>query len=167
MTTINQQTAGRLPEKEQKMNGDEQFVSVPVPAHRVQEVYALLAQAPVGNRREPAPSGDSEGAWTEHLVRRMFKESGDPMQRMLRVLADADGDEVSTNEIAAALNLTKGASSVAGMAGAIARRVSSRYSMDGLPWETRWRYIDPTDETQGTETLISLPKWICKIIRDM
>ena len=41
------------------------------------------------------------------------------------------------------------------MAGAIGRRVNSRYGMEGLPWETRWRHIDPTDETKGTETLIS------------
>ncbi len=108
-----------------------------------------------------------ENGWTEQLVRRMFKESGDPMQRLLRMLAEADGEEVSTNEIAAALDLPKGASSVAGMAGAIGRRVKSRYGMKGLPWETRWRHIDPTDETKGTETLISLPKWICKVIRDL
>lgn len=56
----------------------------------------------------PLRSGPEDG-WTEHLVRRMFKESGDPMQRMLRMLAEADGEEVSTNEIAAALDLRKGA----------------------------------------------------------
>jgi hypothetical protein len=55
------------------------------------------------------------------------------MQRMLRMLAEADGEEVSTNEIAAALDLPKGASSVAGMAGAIGRRVNSRYGMGGSP----------------------------------
>ncbi len=44
---------------------------------------------------------------------------------------------------------------------------NSRYGMKGLPWETRWRHIDPTDETKGTETLLSLPKWICKVIRDL
>ena len=149
------------------MNGDEQFISVPVPAHRVQEVYALLAQAPASNKSEPTPPSGPEHGWTEQLVRRMFKESGDPMQRMLRLLAEADGEEVSTNEIAAALNLPKGAASVAGMAGAIGRRVNSRYGMDGLPWDTRWRPIDPTDDTKGTETLFALPKWICKVIRDL
>jgi hypothetical protein len=149
------------------MNGDEQFVSVPVPAHRVQEVYALLAQTPAGAKHEPTPASGPENGWTEQLVRRMFKESGDPMQRMLRMLAEADGEEVSTNEIAAALDLPKGASSVAGMAGAIGRRVNSRYGMEGLPWETRWRHIDPTDETKGTETLISLPKWVCQVIREL
>jgi hypothetical protein len=149
------------------MNNEEQFVSVPVPAHRVQEVYALLAQASASQKQEPTPASDPESGWTEHLVRRMFKESGDPMQRMLRMLAEADGEEVSTNEIATELGLPKGASSVAGMAGAIGRRVNSRYGMKGLPWATRWRHIDPADETQGTETLISLPKWICKVIRDL
>ena len=105
--------------------------------------------------------------WTEPLVRRLFKESGDPMRRMLGLLAEANGEEVSTNEIAVALNLPKGASSVAGMAGAAGRRVNSRYGMAGLPWETRWRYIDPEDVTRGTETLLSLPPWICRVIRDL
>lgn len=148
------------------MNDDEQFVYVPVLAHRVQEVYSLLAQAPAG-KHEPSPRSGPDSGWTEQLVRRMFNESGDPMQHMLRMLAEADGEEVSTNEIATALGLSKGASSVAGMAGAIGRRVNSRYGMEGLPWVTRWRYIDPTDETKGTETLIALPKWICQIIRDL
>jgi hypothetical protein len=149
------------------MTSDEQFVSVPVPANRVQEVYALLAQPAAGTSQEPGSAEGPDNGWTEHLVRRMFKESGDPMQQMLRMLAEADGEEVSTNEIASALGLPKGASSVAGMAGAIGRRVNSRYGMQGLPWETRWRHIDPSDETKGTETLISLPKWVCKIIRDL
>jgi hypothetical protein len=86
----------------------------PVPAHRVQEVYNILAQAPAVTMHEPAPASGPEDGWTEQLVRRMIKESGDPMQRMLRMLADADGEEVSTNEIAAALDLPKGAASVAG-----------------------------------------------------
>jgi len=146
------------------MNND--FVNVPVPAERVQEVYSLLAQQPAGGSSRPSVGGADAG-WTEALVVRMFKESADPMQHMLRMLADADGAEVSTNEIAAKLDLPKGAASVAGMAGAIGRRVNSRYSMDGLPWTSRWRYVDPSDETKGTETLISLPKWICKVIRDI
>lgn len=148
------------------MSSDEQFVSVPVPANRVQEVYALLAQPPVV-LQPPAVRGPGESDWTEELIRRMYRESGDPMQRMLRILAEADGAEVSTNEIAAALELSKGASSVAGMAGAIGRRVNSRYGMAGLPWTTRWRYVDPDDETKGTETLIALPKWACGVIREL
>ena len=55
------------------MNGEEQFVSVPVPSHRVQDVYALLAKPPASNRHEPAPASGPEDGWTEPLVRRMFK----------------------------------------------------------------------------------------------
>jgi hypothetical protein len=146
----------------------DEFVMVPVPAGRVQEVYALLAKPPghtgAGVQAEE-PS--SETGWNAGLVRRMFKESGDPMQQMLRLLADADGAEISTNEIAEQLGLPKGAMSVAGMAGALGRRVSSRYSMDGPPWTTRWRFIDPSDQSKGTETLIAMPTWVCEVIRNL
>lgn len=145
--------------------GDE-FVMVPVPVSRVQEVYALLGQSP-GSPRATESHTHDEDNWTADLVRRMFKESADSMQQMLRLLADADGDEVSTNEIARRLDLPKGAMSVAGMAGALARRVSSRYGMPGTPWTTRWHFIDPADEARGTETLIAMPPWVCKVIREI
>lgn len=145
---------------------DEQFVSLPVPANRVQEVYALLAQPAASAGAAPSPAGAGHG-WTEDLVRRMYTESADQMRQMLKLLAEAKGKEVSTNEIAEALHLAKGAKSVAGMAGAIGRRVSSRYGMEALPWDTRWRYIDPADETKGTETLLWLPKWVCEVINDL
>lgn len=160
------QTAGRLPTKEDHMA--DEFVMVPVPVGRVQEVYALLAQ-PSGTSTTSAPAVVAEGevgGWNADLVRRMFKDSGDPMQRMLRLLAEADGDELSTNEIADKLGLPKGAMSVAGMAGALGRRVSNRYSMDGPPWTSRWRFIDAADQAKGTETLIAMPKWVCEVIRD-
>jgi hypothetical protein len=146
----------------------DEFVMVPVPAGRVQEVYALLARpSGSGTAAVHAEVASSEGGWTTDLVRRMFKESGDPMQQMLRLLADADGAEISTNEIASKLALPKGAMSVAGMAGALGRRVSSRYGMEGPPWTTRWRFIDPADQSKGTETLIAMPKWVCEVIRSL
>lgn len=146
----------------------DEFVMVPVPTGRVQEVYALLAQPPGPTGEGVQAGGPNGGAgWNADLVRRMFKESGDPMQKMLRLLAEADGDEISTNEIAVKLGLPKGAMSVAGMAGALGRRVSSRYGMDGPPWTTRWRFIDPSNQSEGTETLIAMPKWVCKVISDL
>lgn len=144
----------------------DEFVMVPVPASRVQEVYGLLAR-PAGSAPAHTEVPNDEGGWNADLVRRMFKESGDPMQQMLRLLAEADGDERSTNEIAATLGLPKGAMSVAGMVGALGRRVSNRYGMDGPPWSTRWRFIDPDDQAKGTETLISMPAWVCEVIRNL
>ncbi len=147
-------------------SNEEQFVNLPVPANRVQEVYALLAKPAA-----PAPRADvgkdNDVGWTAALLKRMYLESAEQMRQMLKILAKAEGEEVSTNEIASALDLPKGARSVAGMAGAIGRRVNSRYGMEGLPWETRWRYIDPTNESAGTETLIRLPKWACDVINDI
>ena len=137
------------------------FVNVPVPASRVQEVYALLGKS-AATAAEPLGDG-----WTDSLIRRMYAESADQMRELLKLLAKADGEEVSTNEIAAALELPKGAKSVAGMVGALGRRVNSRYGMEALPWTSRWRYIDLADETKGTETLLSLPKWACNVINEL
>jgi hypothetical protein len=139
----------------------EDFVNVPVPASRVQEVYALLA-APASQSNAELHS-DATG-WTEELVEQLFRESADPMQDMLKLLAEAGGNERSTNEIATALGLPNGARSVAGMTGAAARRANSRYGMSALPWTTRWRYIDSSDPSKGTETLIWMPKWACEVI---
>lgn len=142
------------------------FVNVPVPADRVQEVYRLLAQP--ANQPAPAPpDAGPDAEWTEELIVRMYRESAEPMRKMLKLLAEADGAEVSTRDIAETLELPKGASSVAGMAGAIGRRVNSRYGMAGLPWTSRWVFIDPADESKGSETLLALPPWICKVIRDL
>jgi hypothetical protein len=149
-----------------------QFVMVPVPAHRVQEVYALLGQ-PSSSTPPDAPhatttqTGDDDGGWTDALLRRLYKESADNAQHLLKLLAKADGAEVSTNEIAAELDLPKGAMSVAGMAGAIGRRVDSRYGMNGPPWNSRWRHIDPNNPGKGTETMLSLPKWMCDVINGL
>src|SRR4051812_23771514 len=70
----------------------DEFVMVPVPASRVQEVYGLLAQ-PAGTAPTHADVPKDESGWNADLVRRMFKESGDPMQQMLRLLAETDGEE--------------------------------------------------------------------------
>jgi hypothetical protein len=139
----------------------ESFVNVPVPASRVQEVYALLA-APAADDVRGSATESSD--WTVELVKQLYFDSGDSMRHLLKVVAAANGDEVSTNEIADELDLPNGARSVAGMTGAAGRRVSSRYGMSGLPWLTRWRYIDPADQSKGTETLIWMPTWVCEVI---
>lgn len=146
------------------------FVMVPVPPGRVQEVYALLGQpsSPAQVFRAPTrqPTEDDRG-WTEVLLRRLFNESADNARNMLRYIANANGEEVSTNEIARDLGLPKGAMSVAGMSGAIGRRVASRYGMDGPPWNARWRHIDPSNPDKGTETMLSLPRWMCDVINNL
>jgi hypothetical protein len=146
-------------------SSENQFVMVPVLTHRLQEVYALLGQPPtvVPTTKH---AGDDNG-WTETILRRLYNESADNAKHLLRYLAKADGEEVSTNEIAKELNLPKGAMSVAGMAGAIGRRVNSRYGMNGPPWNSRWRYIDPNAQEGPTETMLSLPKWMCDVINNL
>ena len=146
-------------------SSENQFVMVPVPPHRVHEVYALLGQPPTVVPTTKAADDDS--GWTEALLRRLYNESADNAQHLLRYLAKADGQEVSTNEIATELDLPKGAMSVAGMAGAIGRRANSRYGMNGPPWNSRWRHIDAGNPEKGTETMLSLPKWMCEVIDNL
>jgi hypothetical protein len=96
-----------------------EFVYVPVPLGRVEDVYRLLA----GQATE---SADASTALAQ-TVRRIYLESDEPFRNLLRFLADHPGQPMSTGEVAAALRLPNGAASLAGMLGAFARRSKSRY----------------------------------------
>lgn len=118
----------------------DEFVSVPVPVERVQEVYELLARQP---RRRPAihqttEDGYSDG-WNRALVDRMFLESSEPMRRILFTIAKASPDWVTTKDIADASGLT--ARQVVASFGPFEKRVSGRYAMSCWPFEAR-EFVD-------------------------
>lgn len=103
-----------------------EFVYVPVPVGKVEEVFRLLASVP----------GDSEGSVpdTERIVRRIFLESEERFRALLHFLAGRPGQPVSTTDTSEALGLPNGVASLAGMLGAFARRSKNRY--DGFwPFE--------------------------------
>lgn len=158
-----------------------EYVSLPVPIDRVAEVYALLGRspdAPPGPKAEP-PAGPQADAvwtpvvddddddvfpWTTSSLRRMYSESSGNMQKALDYLSERGGEDVSTNELARALGLLKGAASVAGMLGAFSRRCWNRYDRY-VPWESTWRW---TDQDAGTsETLIRMPQEVAAVLKSL
>lgn len=103
-----------------------EFVYVPVPVERVEEVYRLLAGLS-GNSEASVPDA-------ERIVKRVFLESEERFRALLRFLAGHPGQPISTTETAEVLGLPNGVASLAGMLGAFARRSKNRY--DGFwPFE--------------------------------
>jgi hypothetical protein len=108
------------------------FVSVPVPAERVQEVYALLARPP-GDLPEPP-----EPEWTDSDIRKMFRESPDTMKTFLLHLARNTGDTFLAGEMATAIGRQR--RQLAGALGAFSRRLSQRYGRKTWPFDADWNH---------------------------
>lgn len=116
------------------------FVSVPVPVNRVQEVYELLARQPA--RRVAAQAVAEEGfpeGWSGALIERMFLESSSAMRRILASIARRSPVWVTTGEIAAASELTS--RQVVASLGPFEKRVRGRYGMSRWPFHTR-EFVD-------------------------
>jgi len=116
------------------------FVSVPVPVDRVQEVYELLARQPV--RRAAAQVVTEEGfpeGWSRALIERMFLESSSAMRRILASIASRSPKWVTTGEIAEASELTS--RQVVASLGPFEKRVRGRYGMSQWPFHTR-EFVD-------------------------
>jgi len=114
-----------------------EFVSVPVPIDRVQEVYELLA------RRAPSPTV-SEGelhsdGWHPELIDRMFVESSGAMQRILVAIAQNAPGWCTTEEVArnAGLSVRQAVASL----GPFEKRVRGRYGMSRWPFAAR-EFVD-------------------------
>jgi len=116
------------------------FVSVPVPVHRVHEVYELLARQSI--RLPAAPEAADAGypaGWTQNLIDRMFVESSSAMRRILFSIAKKSPAWVTTAEIAESCDLT--ARQVVASLGPFEKRVRGRYGMRGWPFEAR-EFVD-------------------------
>lgn len=120
----------------------DEFVSVLVPRQHLTRVYGLIASL------EDHKSGDSElvsasgktkeEQWPQDLIERQYRESPESMKKFQRLLADHQGEEFSTTEIADAIGAAHGWNTVAGQLGAYGRRVKNRYKRDSFPFESRW-----------------------------
>jgi hypothetical protein len=134
-----------------------EFVSVPVPAERVQEVYALLARQPTRPSASPKVTDDGHPAgWTQDLVDRMFVESSSAMRRILLAIAKKSPGWATTAEIAEASDLT--ARQVVASLGPFEKRVRGRYGMSRWPFETR-EFVDA-----GLRKYSMLPNTAARIV---
>jgi hypothetical protein len=116
----------------------DQWVYVPVPADRVDDVFRFLLGS-------PAESDAAEEADLDRLVERVFRESDEKFRSLLVLLADYPDQPLSTGAVADDLKLYRGTASLAGMLGAFGRRTTNRYG-DFWPFE---RFYDPAkDESQ-------------------
>ena len=117
-----------------------EFVSVPVPTDRVQEVYELLSREPFRPLAERQAAGDGPSeVWTQALLHRMFIESSSSMRRILIAIAEASPGWATTKDIAIASGLT--ARQVVASLGPFEKRVRGRYSMSSWPFEAR-QFVD-------------------------
>jgi hypothetical protein len=116
------------------------FVSVPVPVERVQEVYELLARQPsrLAHSQLVTQEGYPEG-WSQGLLDRMFLESSSAMRRILNAIAKRPDKWVTTRDIAEASGLT--ARQVVASFGPFGKRIRGRYGMSRWPFETR-EFVD-------------------------
>jgi len=116
------------------------FVSVPVPVDRVQEVYELLAQPRFGRLSgHRVVADDQSEVWSQPLIDRMFLESSEAMRRILLAIAQASPRWVTTNDIAGSSGLT--ARQVVASLGPFKKRVRGRYGMSRWPFEAR-EFVD-------------------------
>jgi len=137
-----------------------QYVLMAIPAQFVPDVAALIAEFDVdgGSPISVQMTGDESmiNGWTEELVRQAFRESADPMRRVLSFLAEHSGTEVTSDQIAEAIAAERGWNTVAGMLGAFGRRSVNRYKRLLPMWETR----------QGaTGTLFKMPVTVATVIK--
>ena len=117
-----------------------EFVNVPVPVERVQEVYKLLASHPAGPATGPqvTDNGYPEG-WSQSMIERMFIESSTAMRRILCSIAGRSPGWVTIGDIGEATDLSP--RQVIASLGPFEKRLRGRYGMNRWPFETR-EFVD-------------------------
>ena len=104
-----------------------EYIMVPVPRERVQEVYRLLAgePAPAEALRQEVATAQSD-SWSDSEVVRAYRESPAKMKLFLDFLAKNPGEQgLTSEETANAVGYTR--QQQAGMLGAFGNRVKRRY----------------------------------------
>jgi hypothetical protein len=137
------------------------YVMMAIPAELVPAVTEFVESGgfpPAASRDTQEPDGFVHG-WDPAAVRRAYRESGDRMRRVLRFLAGHPDVEVSSEEIADAINARYGWNTVAGMLGALGRRSKNRYGRTEPMWEHRY--------TDDGRILLTMPSAAAKTIREI
>lgn len=140
-----------------------EFVSVLVPRRHLTRVYGLIASLEQHGAGESEPTESTEAKedqWPEDLIIRQYRESPESMKKIQRHLADHQGDEFSTTQLAEAIGAQYGWNSVAGALGAYGRRVKNRYKRDSFPFQSRWDH-------EKEEQYHSMTSEVAEIIRSI
>jgi hypothetical protein len=111
------------------------YVSIPVPSDRVQEVYELLARPKGAPAPTPAAGAVTVGETDPDLVVRAYRESSPKMKAVFNHLAANPDRVVKGNDLAAAIGYHP--HQLAGALGAFGRRWLNRYH-GGV--ETAWPF---------------------------
>jgi hypothetical protein len=118
------------------------YVMMAIPAEMVAAVTAFLeGQETALLPGEPFQASEEEAGfvhgWDRSLVQRAYKESADQMRHLLEFLARHPHREVSSYELADAIEAKFGWNTVAGMLGAFGRRCVNRYGRLEPMWDYR------------------------------
>jgi hypothetical protein len=135
--------------EEVNMN-ENNYVLMAVPAELVPQIAALIAAVPQAS--EPVESG----GWDGDAATRLYTESSEPQRRILAVLAEANGEEVTTDDLAARSGVEP--RSLPGTLGALGRRCPSRYGLP-TPWHRRW-------DAEG-HAVMKLPVEVAEVIQSL
>ncbi len=137
------------------------YVMMAIPAELVSAVTEFIE----GKREAlPAPTGEDGKSgsfvhdWDRATVRRAYRESGNPMRRLLDFLSRHPDQEVSSYDLADAIEARYGWNTVAGMLGAFGRRSANRYGRSDPMWEVRY-------DEEG-RVLLTLPGDAAEAVRE-
>lgn len=136
------------------------YVMMAIPAELVSAVTELVEGRRPGSLNPDSPATSKEGfvhGWDRESVWRAYRESADKMRHLLLFLANHADQEISSAELAEALDARFGWNTVAGMLGAFGRRCANRYGRSKPMWE--FRYDD-----EG-RILITMPAAVAEVIR--
>lgn len=106
--------------------GSQEFISIPVPVDRVQEVYEVLGR-PKATAQVSVPQAVAtpDGPLDTALIERTYRESPPAMKRVLDYLASKPGKTSHMTEVAKAIGYTP--NQTGGALGAFGRRWKNRY----------------------------------------
>jgi hypothetical protein len=115
-----------------------EFIMVPVPRERVQDVYRLLAAEPTQSATVAgAIARDDEGVpWSDGEIARAYRESPERMKRFLDYLVSVAGQPATAGETAKAVGYSR--QQQAGMLGAFGHRVKGRYGRSTWFFDASW-----------------------------
>lgn len=112
------------------------YVMVPVPPHLVPVVCKLVADDS-NAAAQTAPSIPP----TVAILQRIWKESGPAMKKVFKVLIEAEGNTVTSKELALSLYGNTKGHRLAGAMGAFGRRCKNRYN--GVrPFTASWNHTN-------------------------